>query len=455
VNASPPARHILVVDDSPETLEVMGRTLGGMGYAVLTAASVSEALPLLDSNTVDLVVTDYRMPGIDGMELTRHVRENHRDTEVVMITGYGSIDNAVAAMKSGAAEYLSKPFTEEELTIAVGRALAKLAARRLGHGRGPAVPRAPQGLIGQSAAMSAVFRVIEKAAPVSAPVIVTGESGTGKEMVARAAHYSGPRASAPFIAVNCGAIPETLIESELFGYVKGSFTGADRSRAGYFQTAERGTIFLDEVSETSPAMQVKLLRVVQEREIAMIGARKAITVDVRIIAATNKDLAVLVHRGLFREDLYYRLNVIAIALPPLRDRGDDLMLLARHFATRYAREYGKEEPGFSERALDALRRYSWPGNVRELENTIQRIVLLGDGGTIEAADLPEPMRFTLSVGRRLDRTLSEVEAEHVAAVLASVGGNRSRAAKILGIDRKTLASRLPRPDSGPASGSAG
>jgi DNA-binding NtrC family response regulator len=446
------SEQILVVDDSPETLEVLGRTLGGLGYAILTAGSVAEALPILDSNVVDLVVTDYRMPGIDGMELTRYVRENHRDTAVVMITGYGSIHNAVSAMKSGAAEYLAKPFTEEELTTAVSHALERLAARRLGNGRGPSVPRAPQGLIGQSEAMKVVFRLIEKAAPVSAPVIVTGESGTGKEMVARAVHYSGPRASAPFVAVNCGAIPETLIESELFGYVKGSFTGADQSRAGYFQTAERGTIFLDEVSETSPAMQVKLLRVVQEREIAMIGSRKSITVDVRIIAATNKDLAVLVQRGLFREDLYYRLNVITIAIPPLRDRGDDLMLLARHFATRYAREYGKEEPRFSERALDALRRYAWPGNVRELENTIQRIVLLGEGGSIEAADLPEPMRFTLSAGRRLDRTLSEVDAEHITAVLASVSGNRSKAAKILGIDRKTLASRLPRAPRGEEEG---
>jgi DNA-binding NtrC family response regulator len=435
---------ILVVDDSPETLEVLGRTLGGRGYDVLSAASATEAIAILDKNPVDLVVTDFRMPAVDGMELTRHVRENHRDTEVVMITGYGSIDHAVSAMKSGAAEYLPKPFTEEELATAVRRALEKLALRRLGQGRGPSVPRAPQGLIGQSEPMCAVFRLIEKAAPVSAPVIVSGESGTGKEMVARAIHYSGPRASAPFVAVNCGAIPETLIESELFGYVKGSFTGADQSRAGYFQTAERGTIFLDEVSETSQAMQVKLLRVLQDGTIAMIGSRKTITVDVRIISATNKDLASLVTRGLFREDLYYRLNVITIPLPPLRDRGDDLLLLARHFAARYARVYGKGEPGFSDAALASLQRYNWPGNVRELENTIQRIVLLGDAGPIEAADLPEPMRFTALHGRRLDRTLAEVETDHIAAVLASVGGNRSRAARILGIDRKTLAAKISR-----------
>ena len=450
MSARQKAEQILVVDDTPETLEVLGRTLGGLGYAVLTAASAAEALPILDSYAVDLVVTDFRMPGIDGLELTRHIRENHRDTEVVMITGYGSIHNAVSAMKSGVAEYLAKPFTEEELTGAVRQALEKLAARRLGQGRGPSVPFAPQGLIGQSESMHAVFRLIEKAAPVPAPVIVTGESGTGKEMVARAIHYSGPRASAPFVAVNCGAIPETLIESELFGFVKGSFTGADQSRAGYFQTAERGTIFLDEVSETCPALQVKLLRVVQEKEIAMIGSRKSITVDVRIIAATNKDLAELIRRGLFREDLYYRLNVITIAIPPLRERGNDLMLLARHFAMRYAREYGKEEPRFAERTLDALRRYNWPGNVRELENTIQRIVLLGEGGIIEAADLPEPMRFTLSAARQLDRTLAQVEDEHVAAVLESVGGNRSQASRILGIDRKTLAVRLARRSPSPS-----
>jgi two-component system, NtrC family, response regulator HydG len=438
------AARILVVDDSPDTLEVLGRTLGGHGYDIVSAANAAEALAVLERSQVDLVVTDFRMPGVDGMELTRHVRENHRDTEVVMITGYGSITHAVSAMKSGAAEYLPKPFTEEELAAAVSRALEKLATRRLGQGRGPSVPRAPRGLIGQSEPMRAVFRLIEKAAPVSAPVIVSGESGTGKEMVARAIHYAGPRASAPFVTVNCGAIPETLIESELFGYVKGSFTGADQSRAGYFQTAERGTIFLDEVSETSQAMQVKLLRVLQDGTIAMIGSRKTISVDVRIISATNTDLASLVQRGLFREDLYYRLNVVTIELPPLRDRGEDLLLLARHFATRYAREYARGEPRFSDAALDALRRYNWPGNVRELENTIQRIVLLGETGSIEAADLPQLMRFTAVHGRQLDRTLAEVEADHVSAVLASVGGNRTRAARILGIDRKTLAARISR-----------
>ena len=442
MSASRRSETILVVDDSPETLEVVSRTLSGLGYTVLTATGAADAVALLSSRVIDLVITDYRMPAVDGMELTRHVKENHRDVEVVMITGYGSIGNAVSAMKSGAAEYLPKPFTEEELATVVKRALESSRPRR--RGRGPQLPGARRGLIGESEAMAAVFRMIEKAAAVDPPVLIIGESGTGKEMVARALHYSGPRASAPFVPVNCGAIPETLIESELFGYVKGSFTGADQSRAGYFQTAERGTIFLDEISETSPAMQVKLLRAVQNREIAMIGSRKAIAVDVRIIAATNADLAALVQRGLFREDLYYRLNVITIAIPPLRERGDDLFLLARHFAARYAREYGKGQTQFTDSALHALRRYNWPGNVRELENVIQRAVLMSETGSIEPADLPALMRFTVPTGPRLDRSLAEVEAEHVAAVLASVDGNRSRAARILGIDRKTLSTRLSR-----------
>jgi DNA-binding NtrC family response regulator len=442
MSASHLPERILVVDDSPETLEVVSRTLTGQGYAVVTAASAAEAVSLLSSRTFDLVVTDYRMPAVDGMELTRHVKENHRDVEVIMITGYGSIGNAVSAMKSGAAEYLPKPFTEEELAAAVQRALERIRLRR--RGRGPLLPGARRGLIGESEAMASVFKMIEKAAPVAPPVLIVGESGTGKEMVARALHYSGPRASAPFVAVNCGAIPETLIESELFGYVKGSFTGADQSRAGYFQTAERGTIFLDEISETSPAMQVKLLRAVQSREIAMIGSRKVIGVDVRIIAATNADLVALVQRGLFREDLYYRLNVITITIPPLRERGDDLFLLARYFAARYAREYGKGEPRFADAALHALRRYNWPGNVRELENVIQRAVLMSETGSIEPADLPALMRYTVTTGPRLDRSLAEVEAEHVSAVLSSVDGNRSRAARILGIDRKTLVAKLAR-----------
>jgi len=434
--------RILVVDDSPAAIEVLQRNLSSRGYGVVTAVNAMEAIGILESSPFDLVITDFRMPGVNGRDLTRHVRENFRDVEVVMITGFGSIENAVSAMKAGAGEYLTKPFTEEELFAAVGRALERLALHQIARGRGPALPRAPHGMVGESEPMRKVFRLVEKAAGVSAAVLISGESGTGKEMVSRAIHYSGPRTSAPFVAVNCGAIPETLIESELFGYMKGAFTGADHSRAGYFQTAEGGTIFLDEIAETSPSMQVKLLRVIERGEIAMVGSPKPIQVDARVIAATNKDLASLAARGLFREDLFYRLNVIPIDLPPLRDRGDDLHLLLRQFTERYSREFGKGELRFSEQALSAFRKYNWPGNVRELENVVQRLVLMSEGDTIEAPDLPALMRFTPLGGPCLDRTLEEVEAAHIAGVLASAGGNKSRAAAILGIDRKTLSTRL-------------
>ncbi len=436
--------RVLVVDDAPDTVELLRRNLASRGYEVATAGNAMDAIQILRRAPVDLVIADYRMPGVDGRELARHVAENYRHVEVVMITGYGSIENAVNAMKAGVAEYLTKPFTDEELFGAVDRALEKLAVRRMGVGRGPALPRAPHGLIGESEAMCEVFRLIGRAAPVTAPVLITGESGTGKEMVARAIHYDGPRSSAPFVPVNCGAIPEGLIESALFGYVKGAFTGADQSRAGYFQTAEGGTLFLDEVSETSASMQVKLLRVLQDGEIAMVGSPRAHRVNVRIVAATNTDLADLAARGRFREDLYYRLNVIAMRMPPLRDRGGDLALLLRHFADRFAAEYGREEPVFTERALAALRRYNWPGNIRELSNVVQRIVLMSEGNPIDAPDLPDLMRFTALHDGTSPRTLAEVEDDHIAGVMAAVQGNKSRAAEILGIDRKTLNARLKR-----------
>jgi DNA-binding NtrC family response regulator len=273
-------------------------------------------------------------------------------------------------------------------------------------------------------------------------VLITGESGTGKELVARAIHYTGPRAAAPFVPVNCGGIPEGLLESELFGHLKGAFTGATESHAGFFHAAEGGTIFLDEISEMSLAMQVKLLRVLQDREVCMVGSQKPRHVDVRILAATNKDLPNLVERSAFREDLYYRLNVISVAVPPLRERGDDALLLARHFAAKFARELGKAPPCFPDRVLRMLKEYYWPGNVRELENMIQRLVVMAEGDLIEAADLPSIMRFALPRDRGLNRTLAEVEAEHIRNVLDSVGRNKTRAAEILGIDRKTLREKL-------------
>jgi len=290
--------------------------------------------------------------------------------------------------------------------------------------------------------MGKVFAAIEKASATSATVLITGESGTGKELVARAIHYSGARASAPFVPVNCGSIPEGLLESELFGHVKGAFTGAAESRAGFFHSADGGTIFLDEISETSPSMQVSLLRVLQDKEVRMVGSSKARRVDVRVVAATIHDLLSLVKRGKFREDLFYRLNVIAISVPALRDRGEDGVVLARHFAAKYATDYEKQPPEFSAQALDAMRHYEWPGNVRELENLIQHLVVMMEGTTVEVSDLPSLMRFSVPKSLGVHRTLAEVEAEHIRNVLASVDSNISRAASILGVDRKTLRSKI-------------
>lgn len=359
-----------------------------------------------------------------------------------MITGYASVKGAVEAVKTGAEEYLSKPFTDEELFSAVSRALNKLEIRRAGQKSQLTTPSNSYGLIGDSKAMLGVFNAIAKAASTSATVLMSGESGTGKELVARAIHYSSAQVSAPFVPINCGGIPENLLESELFGYVKGAFTGATTTRAGFFQTADGGTIFLDEISETSPSMQVKLLRVLQDKEVCMVGANRTRKVDVRILAATNKDLPSLVARGDFREDLFFRLNVITISIPPLRERGNDILLLTQHFAGQYAKEHGKSIPKFSENALQVLKSYNWPGNVRELENVIQRLVVMTDSDFIEVSDLPDLMRFSALRKTGFDRTLAEVEAEYIRNVLESVNGNKTKAAKILGIDRKTLREKL-------------
>jgi two-component system response regulator HydG len=434
---------ILIVDDSPDTLEVISRNLHSQGYKVFTAPGVEEALKMLSSAGIDLVITDLKMPRVSGLDLVRHIRENLRDTEVIMITGYASIEGAVKAVKTGAEEYLAKPFTDDELFEAVRRALEKLRMRRTANGQASArMPEATFGLVGESPSIRKVYNSIMKVASTEANVLITGESGTGKELVARAIHYSGKKASAPFVPVNCGGIPEGLLESELFGYVKGAFTGAAESRAGFFHAADGGTIFLDEVSETSLAMQVKLLRVLQDKEVFMVGATKPHKVDVRILAATNKDLMSLVEKGLFREDLFFRLNVITISIPPLRERGDDILILANRFAERFARELSKKTPSFSDRALEVLRNYYWPGNVRELENVIQRLVVMTDGDVVDASDLPSLMRFSPLRETGFDRTLAEVEIEYIKNVLASVSGNKTRAAEILGIDRKTLREKL-------------
>ena len=442
MTSEPERECILAVDDAHDTLELIERRLTAHGYRVFTATSVAEAIRILDGTRVDLVITDLKMPKVSGLDLVRHIRENLGDTEVMMITGYPTVEGAVTAMKTGSQEYLIKPFTDEELLAAVRSTLGVLKARREAKNAPDRPPSPYYGLIGESDAIRDVFQAIGKAASSRATVLISGESGTGKELAARAIHYSGPWASAPFVPVNCGSIPENLLESELFGHVKGAFTGASESRAGFFQVADGGTVFLDEIGNTSVQMQARLLRVLQDGEIHMVGSARPRKVDVRILAATNKDLQALVKNELFREDLFFRLNVITISMPPLREREDDVLLLAAHFAAKFSQELGRTPPCLSDEVVHVLRNYHWPGNVRELQNLIQRLVVMTDGDVIDVPDLPSTMRFSVAHGAGLDRTLAEVEAEHIRNVLAGTGGNKVQAAKILGIDRKTLREKL-------------
>lgn len=432
---------ILVVDDSPDALELVRRNLSASGYNITTCDNVKDAISIMNSAEPDLVITDLKMPGASGLDITRHVRENFKNTEVIMITGYPSIDGAVEAVKLGASEYLTKPFTDDELHKAVEKVLLKV---KLGRMNTEPVHKSPllDGLIGESAAIKQVTKLILKASSTHATVLISGESGTGKEIVARSIHYNSNRASNRFLPVNCGGIPEELLESELFGYVKGSFTGASETRAGFFQTADGGTIFLDEISETSMSMQVKLLRVLQDRQVYMIGSRKAQKIDVRIIAATNRNLQSHIEKNLFREDLYFRLNVINIEIPPLRERGNDAMLLINHFTERYSEETGRNKPVYSDKAMNVLLNYSWPGNVRELENIVQRLVIMNEDGHIDVPDLPELMRYSVTEKGLLNRTLEQVESDYIMNVLRNTGGNKTKAAEMLGIDRKTLREKV-------------
>ncbi len=436
--------RILIVDDAADTREVVQRNLSAEGFETFAASGPQEALAFLDHSQVDLVITDLKMHGASGLDIVRHVRENLPGTEVMMITGYATIEGAVEAVKTGAEEYLAKPFTSDELIAAVRRSIGKLHLRKAASMPAEQSRASMYGLLGASDAMQEVYKAIGKTAPTNATVLITGESGTGKELVARAMHYSSPRASGPFVPVNCGGIPEGLLESELFGHEKGAFTGAIESRAGFFQTAGGGSIFLDEIGEVSLAMQVKLLRVLQDREVCMVGATKPRRVDLRVIAATNKDLVSLVKKGTFREDLYFRLNVITIAIPPLRERGDDVLLLAAYFSRKFSEELGKPALKFSDAALAALKHYDWPGNVRELENVIQRTALWSEGKEVDASDFPSLMRFSAGKGQGAHKTLSEMEAAHISNMLSSVGGNKTKAAEILGIDRKTLREKMKR-----------
>ncbi|MCK5050562.1 MAG: sigma-54-dependent Fis family transcriptional regulator [Candidatus Cloacimonetes bacterium] len=433
---------ILIVDDSADTRLIIQRNLSEQGYQVFTTADVVNAIQILNSVHIDLIITDLKMPKVSGIDLIKHVRENCKDSEVIMITGYPSIESAVKAVKIGALDYLTKPFTDDELLNAVKKAFEKLKFTRKIRAQSKLNFAESYGIIGESDVMKKVFKETLKASQTSSTVLIYGESGTGKELIARAIHYNSSRSSAPFVPINCGAIPESLMESELFGYIKGAFTGAYENRDGFFLTADHGSIFLDEISETALLMQVKLLRILENKEIYMVGAKQPRKVDVRIICATNKHLFNLVEKEKFREDLFYRLNVITIDLPPLRERGDDILLLTNYLVKKYADNLGKEIPEFSDKALKIFREYHWPGNVRELENIIHRIILMNDDLKIDIPDLPPLMRFTALRQSGLDRTLKEVELEYIKNVLVSVNDNKTKAAKILGIDRKTLRQKM-------------
>lgn len=433
--------QILAVDDSEHMLEIIRRNLSSKGYIVYTLNNVIEAISFLESTSIDLVITDLKMPDINGIELVRHVKENYKNTEVLVITGFPSIENAIESVKLGADEFLIKSFTDEELFNAVDKSLQKRKERFIANQFENTENHSAE-IVGHSKKMKLVYDSIAKAAKLKATILLTGETGTGKEMVARAIHYSSSEKSAPFIPVNCGGIPEELLESELFGYVKGAFTGALETRGGYFQAADGGTIFLDEISNTSSAMQAKLLRVLQEKEVNMIGSNKYQKIDLRVIAATNVDLLTLVQKGSFREDLYYRLNIIPIIIPPLRDRDEDILLLINYFTNKYANEIGKTPPEYTDSVIKAFKDYLWPGNVRELENIIQRLVFMIDEKIIKIHDLPEAMRYNINPGRGMNKTLAEMEKEYILQVLSSVEGNKTRAAEILNIDRKTLREKI-------------
>ena len=432
---------ILVVDDSPLTLEVLQRNLEGAGYEVITASSVEQAIASLEQNLVDLVVTDIKMPRVRGLELLKYVKENLKDTEIMIITGYPSVRGAVEAVKDGAEDYLVKPFTDEELLSTVSRLLEKQANRKAVENK---TLSGSHNIIGSSQAMQRVYRLIDKAAATKVNVLISGESGTGKELVARAIHYGSKAGAGPFVTVNCTAIPDNLLESELFGHVKGAFTGAQASRAGFFQIADKGTLFLDEIGDASLNMQGKLLRAIQNKEVFMVGSSRVQKIDTRIIAATNADLTRLVQKGLFREDLYFRLNIVEIALPPLHERSDDILPLVQFFLEKMSRELERPVPQFSDKVLQIFKKYRWQGNVRELENLVQRLVVLAEDDFIDVADLPEHMRSQINWRQGIESSLAEVEAEHISNVLNSVQGNKTRAAQILGIDRKTLREKMRR-----------
>ncbi|HEX5707508.1 MAG TPA: sigma-54 dependent transcriptional regulator [Pyrinomonadaceae bacterium] len=442
---------VLIAEDEELMRTILVRLLEESGYRVAAAASAEEALEVFAAEDVSVTLTDIRMSGMDGLTLLDRIKDIDADALVVVMTAYSSVDSAVAALRKGAYDYVTKPFVNEDLLQSVRNALRQRELFRENRALRRELDRrySFSEIIGTSDALQQVFRLVEKVAATNTNILIQGESGTGKELIARAIHHNSPRAERPFVAINCGALPETLLESELFGHTKGAFTGAVAARAGLLRSAEGGTVFLDEIGEISPATQVRLLRAVQEHEVTPVGSSAPVRFDSRIICATNRDLEREVTEGRFREDLFYRLNVIEVHLPPLRERREDVPLLVRHFIKRTAVEQGQTEKAVSADAMAALINYAWPGNVRELQNAVERAFTLSGEG-IDTESLPPRVREasgghqTMRDPDGLRPTLEEVERRHILETLASVNQDKARAANILGIDLSTLYRKLKR-----------
>ncbi len=441
--------RILVVDDEENVCALFKRILQKGGYAVDTVCSGEAGLRKLETEWFDLVISDLKMPGVDGLELLRQGKALYPTLPFIMLTAFATVDSALTAMKQGAYEYLLKPLNTEELKLVAEKALElHRLAREVERLRNQLdLDLDFEQIVGQSKAMRAVFRLMKMVADSNATILIQGESGTGKELIARALHQHSQKKNRPFVAINCASVPETLLETELFGYVKGAFTGAARDKKGLFEEAHGGTLLLDEIGDTSMAFQANLLRVLQENEIRPVGGNKTVNVDVRIIVATNKDLKKEMERGSFRKDLFYRLSVVPLAIPPLRTRKEDIPLLASHFIKKFAKAYGLEPKSLSPNALRLLLDHTWPGNVRELENAIERAVLINPGPEIQADSLfPAPAAdeapATTSLFDAVNGTKEFVEREKIAEALKKTSGNRSHAARLLGISRSALYNKL-------------
>ncbi len=437
---------ILIVDDEKDTRELMARALGA-DYHVTTAADAELAIKALEADpSIALMLSDVRMPGADGLQLLKAAKKMRPNLACILLTAFGTVDQAVAAMKDGADDFIMKPVDLDQLDLRVAKALktgaleSEVASLRSQLDEKYGLDN----MVGSSAAMDRVFKMVRRAAPSSATVLLQGPNGTGKDLIAHAIHNLSPRAKGPFVAVNCGAIPENLIESELFGHEKGSFSGAVAQHIGSFESANHGTLFLDEVGELPLAMQVKLLRALENRSFTRVGGSQPVEVDIRVIAATNRDLKALVDAGGFRQDLFYRLNVIDIHLPALKDRVEDIPLLVSRFIKELSAANGGAVTGITPAAMKMLEAYSWPGNVRELRNTIEKMVVLSSGGQLDVADIPDEMRAPAAISLPIvaTGTLAETEKAKILAALQSVGNNRSKAARVLGISRRTLYRKL-------------